>query len=776
MTRLRNAEGRFFWVLAAAGILVALALIVGSNIQRSNAENIQSTYRTSYVTRGQIEEVVKASGLVTARTANLTFQASGVISDVLVRPGQVVQASQVLSRLDTREAEAQLAAAQAGQKAAQGKLDAIKGGPARDLATAQQNLKIAQARLAQVQGVVGSSDELLAAQNAVDAAVYRYNTVASRTNVKDVASADAALRVARAQLAAVTAPASKAALNEAKARVDATTQNLEKVKSERSSAVEQAQSSIDKAQKGLDAANATYNQIRAELYNPDGTVKETTTPADLAREKAAKLAVDQAKITLDAAQKALEAAKSQQTSAVKEAQALMIESQAALENLQDGPTQQAIQSAQASVDKAQADYDRAAAGGPTQDEINAAQSDINQARALLDRLNKGGNPRDIQVAQSEVDKFQLEVQELSKGASPTDLAQAQGAVDQATAQVRQAQLRIEQLNLLAPFNSVVESINVAPGQAVAPGPVAITLVDLSKPSFEARVNESSIQRIRQGQSVRVTFEGIRGVRQDPFKGKVTLISTSLKNSTATGSTEDSRNLGTAVPAAGANPLNTPAANDQSGFPVTILLDQDTELTTLKPGMTGRARFVLGSKPDVLLVPKVSIRTLEVGPVVDVVLPDGLVVATPVTIGLIGDDYVEIMDTGLLREGDNIVLYGTAPLPVVPSSTPDTTGTNPGLTIPAAAGTTGTNSSPASPGVTGTPATVSASPGPARSVTAGTLAGTASISPAATPIVIASPGSSRVAGPPVPTPSASVPARAVSTPTPTVFGPTPTPRG
>jgi HlyD family secretion protein len=771
MRRLRNTEGRFFWVLAAAGILVALALIVGSNIQRSNAENIQSTYRTAYVARGPIEEVVTAPGQVTARTANLTFQASGVISDVLVRPGQVVQAAQVLTRLDTREAEAQLAAAQAGQKAAQGKLDSIKAGPARELATSQQNLKIAQAKLAQVQGIVGTSDQLAAAQNAVDAAVYRYNALVSRTNVKDVASADAALRVAQAQLAAIQAPPGKAALDEAKARVDATTQNLEKVKSERSSAIEQAQLNVDKAQNGLDAATAISNQVHAELYNPDGTVKDTTTQADLEREKSAKLAVDQAKITLNAAQKALEAAKSQETSAVKEAQALMIEAQASLENLQAGPSQEAIASAQAVVDKAQADYDRAQAGGPTQDEINAAQSDINQARAELDRLNKGGNPNDIQVAQAEVDKYTQEVQALSKGASASDLAQAQGELDQAAAQVKQAQLKVGQLNLLAPFNSVVESINVSPGQAVAPGPVAITLVDLSKPSFEARVNESSIQRIKQGQAVRITFEGIRGVRSDPFKGKVTLISTSLKNSTTTGSTQDSRNLSTPAPVIGANSLNTPAA-DQSGFPVTILLDQDNELTSLKPGMSGRARFVLGNKPDALLVPKIAIRSLEVGPVVDVIIPDGLVVATPVTLGLIGDDYVEILDSGLLREGDKIVLYGTAPVPAVSTPPQDTTGANP--TAPAAGGTTASEpATTTTPAATAerTPGSVSANP----EMSEGTP-GSAGVSPAATPIIVATPGGPLPAGPPAPSLSVAPSATAARPPIPSPSGPTPTPRG
>ncbi len=763
MRRLRNAEGRFFWVLAAAGILVAMTLIVGSNIQRSNAENIQSTYRTSYVTHGEIEEVVTAPGLVTARTANLTFQASGVISDVLVRPGQVVQAAQILSRLDTREAEAQLTAAQAGQKAAQGKLDSIKAGSPRELTTAQQNLKIAQARLAQVQGVTGTADQLAAAQHAVDAAVYRYNALVSKTNTRDVASAEAALRQAKANLAVINTPSSKAALAEAAARIEATTQNLEKVKSERSNAVIQAQASIDKAQKGLDAANATYTQVHSELYNPDGTVKTTTTQADLEREKAAKLALDQAKITLDAATKALEAVKSQQTSAVKEAQALMIEAQSALENLQDGPNQQAIVSAQAAIDKAQTDYDNAASGGPTQDEVNAAQAEVDQTKALLNGLNKGGKLTDIQVAQAEVNKYQQEVQDLSKGASTTDLAQAQGAVDQAAAQVKQAQLKIEQLNLLAPFNSVVESINVSPGQAIAPGPLAITLVDLSKPSFEARVNESSIQRIKQGQSVRVYFEGIRGVRQDSFKGKVTLISTSLKNPSAGGSTQDSRNLGASTPSALANALNTPASTDQSGFPVTILLDQDTELTALKPGMNGRARFVLGNKPDVLLVPKIAVRTLEMGPVVDVILPDGLIVATPVMLGLIGDNYVEVSETGLLREGDKIVLYGTAPLPEVATPTPDTS--TPG------SGNNGTgNRGLATTPDTIIPVSVSASP----AATGSTPAKTDASPTAATPIVVTTPGGSPVRS----SAAASVSATATVrfTPTASSLGPTPTPKG
>lgn len=700
LNRLRNADARLWWLVVAAILLLSLALILGANIQRSSAESQPLTYRTATVGRGDIEASVKAPGVLGVRSANLTFQASGVISDVLVQRGAVVKAGQPLAKLDSREAEALLSAAVADQKKAQSRVDTVQNGPARDLLTAQSNLKVAQAQLDKVKSSNAKPDELTAAQAAVDAAVYRYNAIVTKTSQSEKNAAEAALRQAKAKLDQLNAKPTDAALREAQARVTSTTQNWEKVKINTADAVKQAELALQKAQVTRDAAKDAYDKIRQELYNSDGTPKKPLSDADKAREKQAKLALDQAELDLQAKQQTLDAAKGQQDTAVKEAEAQMIEAQAALEKLQEGPAQQDLLAAQAAVDKAQADYDKLLAG-PNQDEVNAAQAEINQARANLDKLNQGGTEKDILVAQAEVDKYQQQIQDLSKGPVASELSEAQGGLEKATAQVKQAQVRLEQTVLLAPYNSVVESVNVAPGQTISSGPVAFSLVDLSSLTVDARVSETSIQQIKIGQAVRMTFEGISGVRSEPFKGKVTFVSFLPK--------ENQPVFSVPTPKTG---TVTPVAASGSVYPVNILLDRDPDIQTLKPGMNGKVQIALESKTGVLLVPKIAIRTLEPGPVVDVVLPDGQIVATPITTGLSNDDYIEVLENGLLREGDMIILHGDAVVPPLPTYTPVTTGTGTPAGSPGLSPTPGTPGTiPATPVPSATPSTGSATTTP-----------------------------------------------------------------
>ncbi len=717
VNRLRGLEGRFFWILAGAVVLVALALILGANIQRSSAESLPEARRTVLLTRGDIEEVVKAPGDVTARSAGLTFPVSGVVSDILVKPGQVVKAGQILAKLDTREAESILEAATAAQKVAQGKLDNLQNGPARELAAAQQNLKIAQTRFSQVKEGNATPEQLKAAQAGVDAAVSRYNVLVEPANSKDVAAAQAELNGARARLEKLKAGPSEAAKKEANARLDGAKSNLERVKTERANAVKQAENAVQKATQTRDAAKEAYDKAPKDLTNPDGSLKEGVKPEDVERLKALKLALDQANLALDGAQKNLEAARSQETSAVNEANSKVIEAEGALENLQSSAPQQDILNAEAAVSKAQAQYDRLSSP-PTQDQVNAAQSEINQAKAILEGLNKGGSDKEIAVAQAEVDKYQQQVDELSKGVPDSDKAQAEGALEREKALVKQAQLRIEGANLNAPYNSVVESLNIAVGQSVAPGPTVVGLIDLSSLTFEAQVSQSNVQRIKAGQPVRVSFEGISGVRDTPFKGKVSFISFQPK----AGAVVASAPVLVTPGASSGGPARTSvaaAAQVEPGYPVTIVLDRDPGMQTLKPGMSGRVRFVLDRKPNALVLPKIAVRSIETGPVVDVVMPDGNLITTPVTIGLMSDDYVEIVDSPLLREGDKIILQGDAPVPPLPTATPATSvvpTVAPGTVTPATPGSL----APGTPAIP-TPATIglidSMSPAPSESPSA-----------------------------------------------------------
>lgn len=640
------------WVLAGAVIVIALALLVATNVQRSSAEiaptGANKNLRTVTVARTDLEDIIRAPGEVTARTANLTLSASGVVSDVLVKPGTVVKAGQVLVKLDTREAEANLEAAIASQKSAQARLDTVQNEPTRLLNEAQRELKIAQARIDALKTPNSTPDELASAQAAVDAAVYRYNALVSQPNPKDVAAAEANLRAARSRMETLKAGPNEAALREANAKISTADQNLQKVKVQEDDKVKQAELNQKKAQNVFNDAKTAYDDFRKEKYDGEGKPKTPLTTEEQATERRLKLALDQADIDIQATTKALERARSEQIAAVKQAEGLVIEAQAALEKLQAGASQQEILTAQAEVDQAQAAYDRVVAG-PGRDEINAAQAEINQARAYLDNLNKGASEKDLKVAQVELEIIQQKIADLNKGPLPSEVNRAKGDLEQAQATVKQIQLKIDTAQLRAPYPAVVDSVNVAVGQSVSPGPAAITLIDLATLNFQARVTQNNVQRITSNLPVRIYFENVSGVREEPFLGLVTKVSFQPRN--------------------GAIVSSNATASADFGYPVDIQLDADKGIQTLKPGMLGRAFFVMERRANVLVVPKAAVRRLDVGTVVDVILADGQIVTTPVVTGLANEFYIEIIDNGLVQEGDTLILYGDPGVTLPPLPAP-----------------------------------------------------------------------------------------------------------
>jgi HlyD family secretion protein len=759
LTAQNRGYARLLWIVAGAVVIIGLAIVLGSNIQRSSAEATPDrpvpNVRSWTVGRGDLEEIVRSPGeVVAARTTNLPIAASGIVSEVLVKTGNVVTAGQVLVKLDTRELQAQLEAAIAAQRSAQARLDGVQNAPARELAELQRDLKIAQTRLEGLRTPNAKPEELQAAQAAVDAAVARYNALLSRPNQKDVAAAEANLRATKAKLEALRQGPTDIAVREANSRIEQAQQNLEKVKAQEDDKVKQADTNQKKAQNSFNAAKTAYDEFRKTKYN--GNVPITPLTADeQAKERELKLALDQAELELQAATTSLESARTAQIAAVKEAEGKVIEQQVALEKLQAGRSQQELLSAQAEVDAAQAIYDRVAQG-PTRDELSAAQSEINEAKAYLDSLNKGASDKEIQLAQLEVEKVQAKIADLNQGPLPADLSKARGDLDAATATVKQIQLKLEQAQLTAPYNAVVENVLVAPGQSVAPGPALINLIDLSSLAFRARVNEVNVQRVTSGLPVRIYFERITSVPDKPFKGTVKFISYRPE----------------VGPPVGPVVTSTGQTLPNYGYPVDIALDPDKDLQTLKPGMTGRTLFVLQRKTNVLLLPKAVLRSIDGGYVVDIILNNGQIVTTPIVVGLENDNFVEVIETGLVLEGDKLVLHGKDPAPALPSPvmtgtvTPVITGTvTPEITGTVTAGITGT----VTPAITGTTTagitatttvsgTVSAAPG-VTATTAASLTATVQISP--TPILTATlppnvvPGTVTVGAttvPPSPTPT------------------------
>ncbi|ACU69167.1 secretion protein HlyD family protein [Catenulispora acidiphila DSM 44928] len=111
-------------VVVAAGGAGAWALLGSSSSDKTAANG-----RTIAVQRGNVTAQVSASGNVTLPTEqDLAFTASGTVTEVDVKPGDVVKAGQVLAKIDTTEANQQLTSAQAQLTTAQAQLTKLQQG------------------------------------------------------------------------------------------------------------------------------------------------------------------------------------------------------------------------------------------------------------------------------------------------------------------------------------------------------------------------------------------------------------------------------------------------------------------------------------------------------------------------------------------------------------------------------------------------------------------------------------------------------------------------
>jgi RND family efflux transporter MFP subunit len=206
-----------------------------------------------------------------------------------------------------------------------------------------------------------------------------------------------------------------------------------------------------------------------------------------------------------------------------------------------------------------------------------------------------------------------------------DLAAAQAGVDQAQAAVAQAQLGVKETQVVAPVDGVVFDRQVSPGALVGPTSPIVTLIP---PQLDVAINvdEAQLAKVQPGQSVQVT---VPAYPDQPFAGTVSAVAPAVDQKTRTST-------------AHVQPV------DPQG--------------RLKPGMLATVTVAVADKPDALLVPRVAVGA-NVAPntpaSVVSIDPAGHAVHTPVRIGLVTDDEVEI--TSGLTEGQVVATGNTGGL-------------------------------------------------------------------------------------------------------------------
>jgi HlyD family secretion protein len=173
---------------AILGIVLVTA-IVGAIIWRSRAAaQPENGTRSAVVERGTMLVVVSASGTIEPQVrVSLDFEAPGRVAEVVVDVGDVVQAGDVLARLDTARLELQVQQAQAALALAEAQLAQLRAGPQpEEVAAAEGNVRAAKAQVTAAaanfdQVAIGAGDAQIAAAQADLAAAISQQKAAADT-------------------------------------------------------------------------------------------------------------------------------------------------------------------------------------------------------------------------------------------------------------------------------------------------------------------------------------------------------------------------------------------------------------------------------------------------------------------------------------------------------------------------------------------------------------------------------------------------------------------
>lgn len=169
-------------------------------------------------------------------------------------------------------------------------------------------------------------------------------------------------------------------------------------------------------------------------------------------------------------------------------------------------------------------------------------------------------------AESQLVAAREELARAQKGPTDAELAAATLNVSNAELALEQEQFALEQaidastkVELLAPWNGTIMSVDIAPGGVVGAGTPIVTLIDESGLEFiTTNLSERDLNQITIGQAARVT---LKSFPNDPIDGTVTRI-----NLTATGT-----------------------VGDAAVFPVIVGFEPNR--FTVRQGMTGRVEIL-----------------------------------------------------------------------------------------------------------------------------------------------------------------------------------------
>ncbi len=287
----------------------------------------EPTISTTRASRGDLIITAAGSGtLIPADEVSLGFQTSGTLAEVLVKVGDVVQAGQVLARLDDTDVQREVAQAEISHRLAQLSLEALtREASAAEIAAAQASLASAKANLAKLTAGP-DSQEVLAARENLKSARQKLDALLAGPDATEVKNAQYALETAKNNLWSqqlsrdaacgmndhVKCNQAQAAVGNAEAAVRKAQEELDAVLAGPSAdEIADARARVASAQAQLDSllAKPGADEIaaaEAQVAKAQGDLDALLAGADATELEKAQLSLEQARLNLQSARRKLD--------------------------------------------------------------------------------------------------------------------------------------------------------------------------------------------------------------------------------------------------------------------------------------------------------------------------------------------------------------------------------------------------------------------------------------------------------------------------------------
>lgn len=254
-----------------------------------------------------------------------------------------------------------------------------------------------------------------------------------------------------------------------------------------------------------------------------------------------------------------------------------------------------------------------------------AREDMEALMEEKDETERAVLLEDIEVARLDIEDRRKDLQDLIEpDPESLDLAVLQVNVASARVALSQAEQRLADATIAAPFDGFVSKLDVEEGDEVERHTNIMVVVDTSVVELDGGVDEIDVLETRVGATASVEVDALPDQK---IVGEVSSIA--------------------AEPSSGQGQ----GGGGIVSYPVTIRLTVPDGVD-LPSGLSAVASITISEERDVLLVPLDALRGAFDSPTLNVVMDDGEVVETPVTLGN-SDEFLTVVASGV-EEGDMII--------------------------------------------------------------------------------------------------------------------------